>query len=81
MIFVGIIIAVHMLVAIWATYSTKSSWKLKTVFGKFLLAFVITLLGFCEVFLGGANFPQLQVEVNSSIAIAKRELMTRVYIS
>lgn len=78
MIFVGIIIAVHLFVAIWATYTTKSSWKLKTVFGKFLLAFVITLLAFAEIFLGGAKFPQLQVEVASSIAIAKRELLTRV---
>lgn len=77
-IFIGIVILVLLAIAVWATNKSKSSWTLKTVFGKFLLASVIVFLGFADIFLGGANFPQLQVEVSSSIAIAKRELMTRV---
>ncbi len=78
MIFIGIILLAFLIAALVATKVSKSSWTLKTVFGKLILVIVIAFLGFAAVFLGGANFPQLHVEVSSSIAIAKRELMTRV---
>ncbi|QCW23886.1 hypothetical protein AAS21_gp148 [Pantoea phage vB_PagS_AAS21] len=77
-IFIFAVCLLHLFIGLWATKRSNSQWTLKVVFGKFLLASVITLLTTADVFLGGAKFPQLQVEVSSAIAIAQRELMTRV---